>query len=355
MAIAEKAVLVLGAGFTKGFLADAPLLRDDYAGRDLLGEIEKGSPYAAELLRLELGQCARETGTAFGDVLNLERLMTRLHGGMPYDENYATKAELALLLSKLKARFIARLDKAFEKEPDWDLLTRLGVRCREKRADFITFNYDCLLEQAMLKNRPAIAWGLDDGYGFPCNAAEYGRFGGTWKFSGLLPTVILKLHGSVNWRIALGQPRPYPIEALRHHEKWAGEWAKIKFPEEQITSLLEPDPFFVPPVLSKTALVEEPILRYLWSSAYRKLKEATQVTFLGYSLPQTDIAAGCLFKEGLQHLDPARQITVVDYALPASRKEKLESLLSAYRAVFPTITEGQFQFDGARAWVADNV
>src|SRR5262249_7890599 len=109
------------------------------------------------------------------------------------------------------------------------------------------------------------------------------------------------------------------------------------------------------PVLTKSELVEQPILRLLWSKAYELLSQARRVVFMGYSLSVTDIAAGFLFRESLQHL-AAELITVVDFASDeVSRHSKQAELIRAYKNVFPSITESQINLSGARQWVFDNL
>src|SRR5207247_11152049 len=82
-------VFVLGAGFTRAFVPRAPLLVDDYNGQ-LLKERFSGFMRTSQILENEIRR--HERGW-----IDLERLMTRLDGRMPFD---ATEVEpqLALLL-----------------------------------------------------------------------------------------------------------------------------------------------------------------------------------------------------------------------------------------------------------------
>ena len=172
-----------------------------------------------------------------------------------------------------------------------------------------------------------------------------------WFYSMLL----LKLHGSVNWRVKLGYSQPYSIDAIVHYESWSplGDAKHSRFrpepPAETIEDYYEPEPFIVPPVLAKAALVEQPILRILWSRAYQKLSEAEQVVFIGYSLPVTDIAASFLFGEALQHLTSC-QIKVVNLS---QHEEAKQALQDAYRKILPGLTDNQFEFRDAREWARD--
>ena len=69
----------------------------------------------------------------------------------------------------------------------------------------------------------------------------------------------------------------------------------IRVPKEYF----DPEPLIVPPVLNKSDLVNQPLLRLLWTFAYNVLASAKRVVFIGYSMPLTDLAARWLFEESL--------------------------------------------------------
>src|SRR5690348_11829668 len=96
-------VYVLGAGFTKAFFPDAPLLVDDYDVERLMKDF---SPFPAASAALALEQ--RRTGEG---KINLERLMSRLDGGMPHDGE-GIQDEFRLLLAALRARLVRRITVA---------------------------------------------------------------------------------------------------------------------------------------------------------------------------------------------------------------------------------------------------
>jgi hypothetical protein len=346
-------VFVLGAGFTKAFLPRAPLLVDDYGGHDLKTKFA-GFPDALTVLEMEMGHPDHPLGW-----INLERLMTRLSGLMPYDFQTGAERPLGVLLSALKQSFIKRLSEAKEsgKANEGELWLFAG-HCLANRITCLTFNYDDLLDEA-LSNQ---GWNPDSGYGFPCQVSETLASDYVAPSEKAAPMQLLKLHGSVNWRIPMGRQRPYSLDAIKHHEPWFHRSARrfehmgTGLPLDQIERYLEAEPFFVPPILTKTELVQEPILRLTWSLAMESLKRAKKVVFIGYSLPVTDIAAGFLFREGLRHLDHGAALTVIDFAVSESdRKKKLETLLTTYRNAFPGITPGQFELSGAAQWVRDNL
>ena len=110
---------------------------------------------------------------------------------------------------------------------------------------------------------------------------------------------------------------------------------------------LEPEPVIVPPVLSKSDLVAQPVLRLVWSLAHEHLSTAEAVTFVGYSFPPTDTAARVLFAEALADL-PADAVTVVGLETDEFRAEALKA---RYRDVLGPIPDESFFLGGALDWV----
>ena len=113
---------------------------------------------------------------------------------------------------------------------------------------------------------------------------------------------------------------------------------------------LDPAPFIVPPVLTKTHLQEHPVVRLVWSRAFKELDAADNVVFVGYSLPPTDAAAGSLFGEAL--LGRTQCIQVVN--LGENGEAKLE-VMDSYKVTFPAISPDQFVWSGAHEWAAELV
>ncbi len=337
-----QTVFVLGAGFTKAFLPDAPLMTDDYNG-DALADNFKSFTYASHILELERAR------NKHGHI-NLERLMTRLHGSMPYDSERGANQEISLLLSELKRRFRERLEKAQKGVCHWEEIKKFASYCVQNKITCLTFNYDDLLDKALYQSTNG-RWHPDGGYGYFCRPSLK-LVHDADMFMDTAPMHLLKLHGSVNWRARRGAAQPYSVDAIMHHEEWHSSeypWG-VPFDRDAIKYHLEPEPFIVPPVLVKSALVEQPVLKLVWSLAYQALQNARQVYFVGYSLPVTDIAAGFLFRETIGHLQSS-QIKVINYAREEDDVAKVE-VRSPYREIFPWITDDEFDFRGAREWLS---
>lgn len=342
MSDSPRHVYVTGAGFTRAFVPDAPLLVDDFDNNLLVRKVS-GLPKASELLEAERNR--HHEG-----FIDIERLMTRLDDLMPYDYADATADEFAFLLTELKRAFLDRLTRARKTDYSAQDLRAFAHHCSVVRATCITFNYDDFLDQALSE---VGSWNPYWGYGFYCREAEDTVFSNAGESAQETDHLLLKLHGSVNWWPRLGYPKPYALDAIVNYQAWEGTAGRL-YPQQLIARHLEPNPVMIPPVLSKSALVTQPILRLVWTLAFDALATAEAVTFVGYSLPATDMAARVLFAEALRDL-PASNITVVGLETTEAGKRELKV---SYRAVLGNVPDDAFFFDGALPWArslhADN-
>ena len=345
----DQSVIVLGAGATKAFLPAAPLAIDDYNLKHLCEQF-RGFPYAYKLLELERHR--RSNGT-----INIEQLMTRLQGRMPYDSVDAI-AQQSLLLSELMREFRRKIDFARQQEPHKDKLAAFAQMCVNKSVTCITFNYDDVLDQALWEVKPIQRgnphsvypkhWHPDGGYGFfirPSVLAIHDMA----QYMDNTSMLLLKLHGSINWYPKKGERPPYNLNAIYHDEDWFRRdlgGPSLAFAQEVVARHFEPDPFIIPPVLDKTALSSEPVLQVVWSLAMKALQKSSRIYFVGYSMPVTDLAASFLFNESLD--GRTHQISVINLA---TQEEPKDLIRSSYRKMFPKLKDDQFDFDGALNWV----
>ncbi len=332
--VCRKHVVVTGAGFTRALVPGAPLLIDDFSNNALKDKVS-GLPYASRLLEWERN--LHSNGH-----INIERLMTRLDALMPYD--YAEKAdnaanEYGFLLSELKRAFLDRLHEARDGEIYHAELEQFAKYCKNTGCCCITFNYDDFLDEALAGTGN---WNPNRGYGFFCQSSQdvVANLKSQITESELW---LLKLHGSINWRPKLGYANPVAIDSITHHHDWSD--TSSNYP--QVSDHLEPEPVMVPPVLSKSSLVEQPVLRLVWSHAFANLETAQEVTFIGYSFPTTDMAARTLFSEALKDL-PRNDINVVNLNHDHS---EMVNTRNRYRSVLGDIPNERFQWGGAREWI----
>lgn len=347
---AAKRVYVLGAGFTKAFLPDAPLLKDHYDMAALAGKFER-FPYASRLIDLELSR--------LGDGrIDIERLLSRLDSKMPYDFERGVTTELSLLRVAVLEMFVDRLNIARQGLHYEDDLLAFARHCVSQQVTCITFNYDDLLDQALWRvagtdeASESTYWHPDGGYGFYCRSSRFLVQDSEGRVMDTTSMELLKLHGSLNWRVRRGHLAPYTMDAIVHHQDWLAVEAQPNQPGNvAIEDHLQPDPFRVPPVLAKTDLGEQPILRLVWHKAFEALRSAQEVVFIGYSFPPTDFASDVLFTEALDAL-PRRNIWIVNLA---STRAEIRDLRGAYQSRLGSIPVRHFNFSGALEWCRDIV
>lgn len=332
----KDTVLVLGAGFTHALSDEAPLLHWDLRdfARDLKEKYRNFPPVLKILRSLKID-----------GKINIETLLSRLYSGMPYDGAYLPDGDRNVLYDDIYNHFLNVLRKIEIDSGKTAILAKFAKYVIEKEITCITFNYDTVLDQALWEYKrsnaiiPEKYWHPDGGYGFFCRPAE--SLTSDQSISkDVTSTLLLKVHGSLNWKIKKGFQKPYPLDALIHEERWRGA---MTITEEDISNHLEPFPFVVPPILDKSVLTEQPILRVVWENAYRKLQDAKKVVFLGYSLPKTDIAASFLFGETLSK--KWKTISVVN--VRGREKQKKNN----YRELFHNMKDFQFSFVGITKWV----
>ena len=183
----------------------------------------------------------------------------------------------------------------------------------------ITFNYDLLIERALLllgQNQHCETFVFPHSYRLPKVAATPG-ISGLEKF----PTraghgkgiALLKLHGSINWQSVHTSQLPNP-SALFNPKR---ELHVINSPMARATlswirrrRRVYLQPIIVPPISGKRGTMHAGI-PVLWKLAGQALREADRVVIGGYSCPPLDLEARFLLGENLR-ANKAKRIYVVD-------------------------------------------
>lgn len=363
MSLKKKTVIVLGNGFTKAFIPKMPLVREGFEINPLLEQFSSEvHPAANSILK---GEIKLDEGQSRGKVKDIEALMTRLDNLMPYDYSRKVVHELDLLYHELKKSFVNQIKNVISENLKntsgqlSELIYAFAKHCVTNEIDCVTFNYDDLLDQALYEQRskmkpippiPLKHWHPDGGYGFYCRPAYSLIQLKASSHMDFTSMYLLKLHGSINWRIKLGAPEIFGPDNIVHKADWFPLKPQLPYEisQEEIDKLMEnqlkPEGFMILPVLMKGDLKTQPIFRLIWGLAYEKLEQADEVFFVGYSLPPADIAARFLFKETLSHKP---SITVINYACQAKDKNAIKK---TYREVFPCLRDEFFNFAGAEAW-----
>lgn len=342
-------VYILGAGFTKSFDSGAPMG---------LCNIDLSSLLKTYHNRSKVEEILEDTVATEANKVNIELLLTRLQG-MPYDESDSLwDSERKTVYENTLNQFNELLKSIkFPKNDDATTLRKFASHIISSKSSCITFNYDNLLDIALLETEhtsgkemvnsyiPSTAWNPQKGYGFRFLPAR------TLINDYIIPydncdTLLLKLHGSMGWFVKKGYEPPYRLDALVqniYHQQKSAENDEIKYHIESV-------PFIIPPLLDKTILYKYPILRIIWYRAFEKLVRAKKVFFIGYSFPETDIVSRYFFKESLRRIDQSN-ITVI--SIDKSYIDK-ENFKQRYNNALGKDLQN-FVFMNAKDWISNNL
>lgn len=151
----------------------------------------------------------------------------------------------------------------------------------------ITFNYDTLIDEVLL------------GRGFSKKTLYFDRIADS-QADGVsrraadvfVHPLMLKLHGSVNWRVSRGHFDQIISGSVDPSEKipvWTDD-SSLPQPED------DESPMIIPPIPNKP-LTTSSLFRFLWTLAYEYMHEARQIVIIGYSCPPTDTLARTMFSQ----------------------------------------------------------
>lgn len=223
---------------------------------------------------------------------NIELALAYLGSRHPWDDDATYYANLACAL-----RLIRRIGSVIEEReskcgadvnsrlPHW--LIRLAHWMHDEQVSILSFNYDTLLEKAF---ELIDISEVDDGQAarpldpinlYPIELHQSGVNAGKQN---LATAEIVKLHGSINWYYS--GAREYFGEALHYLPPLS-----LRSDRKTLFQQKPPDktPLIVPPVSDKLSYFNHEAIRFLWSTAKRRLSEATNVYCVGFSFPQADL------------------------------------------------------------------
>lgn len=175
------------------------------------------------------------------------------------------------------------------------------LKADDHKNRIITFNYDVLADSHLVKR-----FGVERVY-FDKMGSEQGECRrNKGKFNN---PFLLKLHGSINWRMDTGEfnkmitPKlnteedSYFIKSVWHDAK------DLPSPDDNIS------PVIMPPLPIKPITTIK-LFNFLWTKAYEYLHEAEELIICGYSLPEGDRLAISLFSNFTNK--NLQKVTVID-------------------------------------------
>ncbi len=168
---------------------------------------------------------------------------------------------------------------------------------REHRKDtVITFNYDLVLDHALMRAGIPISYHLPQQYVSPPAACNTDGFS------------LLKLHGSTNWGICSKCKKHISVSI----DKMTSSPAIFRAAECRECQTHEFQPMLVPPSWDKTEY--QHLMRPIWNQAVIELQRATRICIIGYSLPESDAYFKYLLTLGLSENHGLYKFIVVDLA-----------------------------------------
>lgn len=303
-------VVVLGAGATRGAefvekhhpICVPPLNADFFTQLQRISTKKHQSTVNAVL---------RDVRSVYGSnyQVTLEQYVTQLESLLEIS-NLALVKTLAFSrdrLENMRERLLNALSAVLEESCDVAKTTSLAreercsyhrriVECLRPRDTIISFNYDCVVDDA-LRAWASGAWSAKHGYCFPKPARVVGHE--AWDAARAPHQTnatinLLKLHGSLNWR-------PLPPD----------DDAEIQLREKPYKQKGSKEYELVPPE-NKKHLEDRKVLMQLWGAAERAIRSAKTICFVGFSFTPTDLHVDSLFRMALGGSTQLEQVVIVN-------------------------------------------
>lgn len=314
----SEVIFILGAGASRD--CGAPLMNDflDTASRLLsTNEVGKKRPHFEKVFKA-ISALQSVHSKAQLDLNNIESIFTALEissilGKLPGFE----AEEIPSVIISLKELIVETLERTitFPTEERYILpplsynkFAQLVSYIKSEafpicRSTVISFNYDIALDLAMHHN------GLGPSYGFGPSITTNN------------PTLLLKLHGSLNWAVRTDGGSVQPLTLQEYFSKYSYQgYAKKGSCKIPIGSQLQeyysnhtdikvnPEPVIVPPAWNKADYHQ--LLSKIWGTAAKELEEAEYIFIIGYSLPETDAFFRLLYGIGTVGDKPLKKVIV---------------------------------------------
>ena len=307
-----KNVVVLGAGATRGA---------EFVGGNKSTCIPPlDADFFTQLQRVKATNRQRDIDAVIDDVvssfgsnfhLTLEEYFTHIEalrrGGSLLPSRSSKKYSVAAL-NERRAHLLDALSAVLEESADVTRSASPAVMrpCGHHRAvvdalnppdSIISFNYDCLIDDALRKSSRPV-WSPKYGYGFPNPARIDPATARHWSIPGVTTTQnatirLFKLHGSLNWR-----PLPDNDGDVIHFR------AKTYKQNGQKRFEIIPPEFF-------KEIQREPF-RTLWTRATSALRAVETLVLVGFSFPKTDQLVEAMFRMGLEDNKSLKRLVVVN-------------------------------------------
>jgi hypothetical protein len=281
-------VFVLGAGFSRAVSRELPVTA-------ALGE---QSTKKARVARQRLPAGGFRGG-------RFETWLSRLAEDQPHlsvAENLGNREIFVRVVEALVAVLSEAELRALDNVPEW-LLDLLSL-VHHRRATLITLNYDGLVEAGVRTLKLPLATRsesvepgdvLDDfpsemgAAGLPLEKGAPAARGSTFR--------LLKLHGSLDWCWSYGDRTGSTVRRIETGASFGCPPDEPAYRRREARGL---EPFVVPPTATKSGYYDNPVTRWLWREAAEALRQADQITLVGYSFPPEDLAMSGLIGDAIR-------------------------------------------------------
>ena len=295
----KRDVVVLGAGFSRSLSGTMPMMSD------LTQKVWKS--FKDELRASGIPAESPDPDDPDKSFSNVESLLSQLAWRYPWLERSEYHRNLGYYhkIIDFIADEIIDSEREVDKDSEnWQAYLRLVDTWHRTQATVLTFNYDTLVERLASKvfRYESITPDMLDPV--PILNAIYGV--GSPRSLNVPTFSLYKLHGCLTWYV--------------HRQSGEGSVHRMAPPD------LQWDPrlgmydqeimkngmykLMVPPIHGKDDDYVHPIFGILWADAMKKLKEASRVVFIGYSLPQMDSLSIQLFRTAFWKRKGVRVVVV---------------------------------------------
>ena len=283
--LSRRPTYVLGAGFSKAVSKAMPLT--DELGEELAQRLSG---------QIDITRRADETFEAW---LTLQSTpLPFLHGF----ENSRRAADAARVIDEIAHVLDERLASASQDPaPLW--LRQLVAIWHTEKAVVLTFNYDTLVERTINVTAPTtisaqghVSHVMGDHVVFPSPPAPQAQFlgdAGTGHSNESFE--LLKMHGSLNWHWASGDPTGSTL--VRTREKYVFGASEPLATETDFSGATTLDRYLIPPITTKDGYYGSYLANSLWRMARSHISSAESLTLIGYSLPLEDRVTGQLIAQ----------------------------------------------------------
>lgn len=314
-----KKAIVLGAGFSKALCNSMPIVSDLFADipkKSILGKFVNN-------LKMQLGD-SFDVENCISYILSKEIFFTDKED----IEFYTLKRELL--------KYIHMQMKSYKPDNDkMDLMKKFLYYCIEENAILITFNYDLFIEKICsylnAHDETNHKYNLVVNYGIKINESPF-NLTSRITFGNIIDKhlQLLKVHGSFNW-FNIKDSESADISDI------------VSLDDSEVNDIYQnKTPYFIPMSNTKHKYFSGSFYKTIWSKMNYFIKNAEDITFIGYGFPKTDFDNLVFFSS---FKDKIKDIVIYNSSKDLEKKKSLEKIF----------TTSRIHTDGAVKYITDLV